>query len=420
MLHKRTIFLKWTSIIIAYTCIFLLSYEFGTSRRHYQVEQVTHEPRHITMKRLFYDHVEYLNSSMVLKMINKELRHSLPLYIGDTNNRTKLLRHALVVFYDFSNHHLFFQQFLWLYTSWIQLRSHSYIQHDLVLFVSSTIIPNDFIKLKNHTKSIHNKNEFIIYSCTTLIDSILNKNYEILNNFPIRFHMELGRLFYWHQTRLSSLLLFLINKYRNKLLQYDYIFRLDVDSFLMSNFCLYQQTSSLILGEAIPYNQYTLNRLERIQKYFNKKSNSKIMAQSITISWFGRLHLISKLARQIVLMAAWLMKEEFTESERLHHLTYLSYPSWYIDGIFEYATAVILSLNQFEKFYQNISYQFDCRHLLTSCLHISLRDPSHHVHLSKHSLYLLTNINQSNLTNHELYIYRAVIRSNGMFRQYFS
>ncbi|CAF4453511.1 unnamed protein product, partial [Rotaria sp. Silwood2] len=96
------------------------------------------------------------------------------------------------------------------------------------------------------------------------------------------------------------------------------------------------------------------------------------------------------------------------------------YPSWYIDGIFEYATAIILSLNQYEKFYQKTFHQFDCHHLLTNCLHISFRDPSHHLHLSKHSLHLLTNINQSNLTNNELYIYRTVTKSNGIFRLYFS
>ncbi|CAF0796986.1 unnamed protein product [Rotaria sordida] len=420
MLHKRRFFLKWISIIIAYICIFLLSYEYGTSKRHIPVEEVTNEPRHLTIKRLFYDHVEYLNSSMILNMINKELKQLLPFEMGNTNNQTSNIRHGLVVFYDFSNHHILFQQFLWLYSSWIQLRQHTYIQNDLILFISSSTIPNDFKKLKNITKSLNNKNQFIIYPCTTLIDSILNKNYKILNNFSIHFHMELARLFYWQQTRLSSLLLFLIDEYKNKLLIYDYIFRLDIDSFLMSNFYVYQQTSSFILGESIPYDQYTLNRLERIQKYFYLKSKSKIMKQSITISWFGRLNFISKLTREIILMALWLIKEEFTESERLHHLTYLNYPSWYIDGLLEYATAIILSLNQYEKFYDKIFYQFDCHHVLTNCLHISFRDPSHHLHLSKHSLRLLTNINQSNLTNNELYIYRTVIKSNGMFQLYFS
>ena len=177
----------------------------------------------------------------------------------------------------------------------------------------------------------------------------------------------------------------------------------------------YQQTSSLILGESISFDQYTLNRLERIEKYFSLKAKKKINKQTITISWFGKLNFLNKLSRQIILMAVWLMKEEFTESERIHHLTYLNYPSWYIDGIFEYATAIILSLNQYEKYSDRIFYQFDCQHSLINCLHISLRDPSHHLHLSKHSLRLLTNINQSNLTNNELYVYRTVIKSNGLF-----
>jgi hypothetical protein len=231
--------------------------------------------------------------------------------------------------------------------------------------------------------------------------------------------MELGRLFYWQQTRLSSLLSFLHYNCQKILSKYDYIFRLDIDSFFMSKFSFYHQKSSLTLGQTIPYDQYTLNRLKRIEKYFSLKSKNQINKQTITISWFGKLNLLTRLTRQIILMTVWLMKEEFTESERLHHLTYLNYPSWYIDGIFEYANAIILSLNQYDKYSLKSFSQFDCYHLLTNCLHISLRDPSHHLHLSKHSLQLLTNINQSNLTQNELYIYRTVIKSNGMFRLYF-
>jgi hypothetical protein len=187
----------------------------------------------------------------------------------------------------------------------------------------------------------------------------------------------------------------------------------------MSNFAFYQQKSSLSLGQTIPYDQYTLNRLKRIEKYFHSKSKTSLIKQTLTISWFGKLNLLKQLTRQMILMTVWLMKEEFTESERLHHLTYLNYPSWYIDGIFEYATALILSLNQYENYSLNKFSQFDCYHSLNNCLHLSLRDPSHHLHLSKHSLHLLTNINQSNLTQNELYIYRTVIKANGMFKLYF-
>ncbi|CAF4652266.1 unnamed protein product, partial [Rotaria sp. Silwood2] len=175
MLHKRRFFLKWISIIIAYMCIFLLSYEYGTNRRHNYVEEVTTEPRHLAIKRLFHDHVEYLNSSMILKMIKKELKHVLPFEMNNTNNKTSVIRHGLVVFYDFSNHHILFQQFLWLYSSWIQLHQHSHIRNDLILFISSSTIPDNFKKLQNITKKLNNKNQFIIYPCVTLIDSILNK-----------------------------------------------------------------------------------------------------------------------------------------------------------------------------------------------------------------------------------------------------
>jgi hypothetical protein len=231
--------------------------------------------------------------------------------------------------------------------------------------------------------------------------------------------MELARLFYWQQTRLSSLLLFLNDEYKNKLSKYDYIFRLDIDSFFLPKFSFYHQKSSLTLGQTIPYDSYTLNRLKRIGKYFNSKLNNEILKQTITISWFGKLNILNQLTRQIILMTVWLIKEEFTESERFHHLTYLNYPSWYIDGIFEYATAIILSLNQYENYSLKKFSHFDCHHSLRNCLHISLRDPSHHLHLSKHSLHLLTNINQSNLTQNELYLYRTVIKSNGMFKLYF-
>jgi hypothetical protein len=417
MLYKRRICLKWTSIIIAYLCIFLLSYEYGISIRQVDVEEESIEPQHLTIKRLFHDHGEYLNSSEILKMIKLELAYSFSFDTYSANNEASMTRHALVVFYDYTYHHLLFQQFLWLYSSWCQLHSHTSIQNDLIVFISYPIIPNEFLKLENLTTTIKtNKNRLFIYPCLTLIDSILNKHYEYLNDFSLHLNMELGRLFYWQQTRLSSLLLFLIDEYKDKLFNYDYIFRLDVDSFLMPNFASYQQTSSLILGESIPSDQYTSNRLDRIQNYFSIKSKNQINKQTITISWFGRLNLLTRLTRQIILMSLWLIKEEFTDSERVHHLTYLNYPSWYIDGIFEYATAIILSLNQYEKYSHRILHQFDCHHSLTNCLHISFRDPSHHLHLSKHSLHSLTKINQSNLTNNELYIYQTVIKSNGMFR----
>ena len=164
------------------------------------------------------------------------MEYPLPFEIPSTKNKTSIIRHGLVIFYDFSHHHILFQQFLWLYSSWTQLRSHPYIQNDLVVFISSPTIPDDFKKLRNLTKTINRKNQLRIYRCTTLIDSILNKDYEYLNNFSLQFRMELARLFYWQQTRLSSVLLFLNDEYESLLLKYDYIFRLDIDSFLMSNF----------------------------------------------------------------------------------------------------------------------------------------------------------------------------------------
>lgn len=419
MLNRRRFFLKWISIIIAYICIFLLSYEFGTTNRQISREKTTTGPRHLLIKRLFNDHGEYLNSSMILKMIHKELKYPLKFDINNDENETSIIHHGLIVFYDYSNHHLYFQQFLWLYSSWIQLDKNRHIKNDLIVFISSSIIPNDFEKLLNLTKTSNTHNQLFIYPCQTLIDSILKQNYEYLNHFSAYFHMELARLFYWQQTRLLSLLLFLHDEYKITLSKYDYIFRLDIDSFFIPNFAFYHQKSSLALGQTIPYDRYTLNRLNRIEKYFSIDSKKQIIKQTMTISWFGKLEILTKLSRQIILMTVWLMKEEFTESERLHHLTYLNYPSWYIDGIFEYATAIILSLNQYEKYSLKTYSEFDCHHSLTNCLHISLRDPSHHLHLSKHSLYLLTNIKQNNLTKSELYIYRTVIKSNGMFRLYF-
>lgn len=422
MLYKRRFYLKWISIIVAYICIFFLSYELGTKNRQNSVKQTTSLPRHLLIKRLFNDHGQYVNSSMILQMIYNELNHPLLFDNNDKTNTEKksFIRHGLVIFYDYSYHHIYFQQFLWLYSSWMQLTKNFHIKNDLILFISSPMIPDDFQKLINLTRHTHKYNQFLIYPCQTLTDSVLQQNFEYLNHFSGYFHMELARLFYWQQTRLSSLLLFLHDEYRIKLLNYDYIFRLDIDSFFMPNFAYYYQKSSLSLGETIPSDQYTLNRLKRIEKYFSVQSKASIHQQTITISWFGKLDVLTNLTRQIILMTVWLMKEEFTESERLHHLTYLNYPSWYIDGIFEYATAIILSLNQYEKYPLKNFSPLDCHHLLTNCFHISLRDPSHHLHLSKHALYLLTNINQSNLTENELYIYRTVIKANGMFKLYFN
>lgn len=417
MLNRRRCCLKWTSTIIAYTCIFLLSYQFGTNHRYLLEETTSPEPSiHLLIKELFHDHPPYLNSSMILPMIEQELKSNLPFEMIDTSiNR----HHALVVFYDYSYHHVYFQQFLWLYSSWKQLRENERIRNDLIVFIASLYIPNDFQILVNATRRSSSGNQLFVYPCQTLVDSILDQNYRFLSNFSPEFHMELARLFYWQQTRLSSLLVFLHENSQKKLLHYDYIFRFDIDSFFMPTFSLFHPTSSLNLGQSIPHNRYTLNRLKRITKYFQLEVKPTILPTSLTISWFGKLNLLTRLIRQVILMTVWLMKEEFTESERSHHLTYLNYPSWYIDGIFEYATAIILTLHQYSNPLFNHTAQFDCSHLLTHCLHISLRDPSHHLHLSKHSLSFLTTINQSNLTLNELYIYQTVIKSNQLFQVHF-
>ena len=420
MLNRRRCCLKWTSTIIAYICIFLLSYEFGTNHRYLIEQTVPTEPStHLLIKELFHDHPPYLNSSMILPMIEQELKHRLPFEMDNSINRKSPRHHALVVFYDYSYHHVYFQQFLWLYSSWRQLRKNDRIQNDLIVFIASFNIPDDFKTLVNLTRRSSDQNQLLIYPCQTLVDSILDENYRFLTNFSPEFHMELARLFYWQQTRLSSLLLFLHENYQKKLIQYDYIFRFDIDSFFMPTFPLFHPTFSLNLGQSIPHDRYTLNRLKRITKNFQSDAKTFILPTSLTISWFGKLNLLTRLIRQVILMTVWLMKEEFTESERSHHLTYLNYPSWYIDGIFEYATAIILTLHQYPNPLSNSTAQFDCHHLLTRCLHISLRDPSHHLHLSKHSLHFLTSINQSNLTLNELYIYRTVIKSNELFQLYF-
>ena len=423
MLFKRRFCLKWTSIIIAYICIFLLSYQLGTKQRRISVELVVREPVHLIIKRLFNDHLEYLNSSMVLSMIREKLKQPLHFDATATANRNRTsaaVRHGLVVFYDFTYHHVFFQQFLWLYSSWAQLPQQKNIQNDLIVFVSSWDIPEDFRKLQNHTKTMDYHNRLKIFPCTKLVDSILNGDYQLLQNFTLNFHMELARLFYWQQTRLSSLLVFLIDDCLEKLRDYDLIFRVDVDSFLMPKFAYYQQPLSvLMLGEPIAHDGYTVNRLERIRSYFSPRFNTTIVAQSITISWFGPLRVLRDLTERIALMALWLIKEDFTESERLHHLTYLNYPSWYLDGILEYAASIVLSLEMNKQIQFDRFSPFDCQHSLIHCLHVSLRDPSHHLRLSKHSLQLLTEINQSNLTSQERYIQRTIVNSNGMLRSFF-
>ena len=421
MLHRRRFCFKWTAIVIAYICIFLLSYEFGTNHRYIlETNTPTEPPVHLLIKKLFHDHPPYLNSSMILPMIEQELKRHLVVDMDISTKKKSSTHHGLVVFYDYAYHHVYFRQFLWLFSSWSQLEENDRIHNDLVVFISSFNIPDDFQKLLNLTRKTSHRNQLLIYPCQTLVDSILDQNYRFLSNFSPQFHMELARLFYWQQTRLSSLLLFLHEYSQEKLIKYDYIFRLDVDSFFMTDFARFQPTTSLILGQAIPHDRYTLNRLKRITKYFRSQAKISVLPTSITISWFGKLNLLRQLIRQVLLMTVWLMKEEFTESERSHHLTYLNYPSWYIDGIFEYATAIILSLHQLNNSLSQSVSQFDCYHLLTHCLHISLRDPSHHLHLSKHSLHFLTSINSSNLTQNELYIYRTVIKSNEMFKAYFT
>lgn len=410
MLNRRRFCLKWISIITAYICIFLLSFQYGQSQRTIPTEESTTQSAQLIINRLFNDQVEYLNSSMILFTVKNELQTPLKFNYPINKNSNSILRHGIVVFYDYSHHYIYFQQFLWLYSSWKQLQDNEQIRNDLIVFISSTDIPIEFLKLRNSTTKT--KNKLILYPCQTLIQSILSRHYQYISRFSLNFNLELARLFYWQQTRLSSLLLLIHDEYRNYLRNYHFIFRIDLDSFLMPKYSFYQQTSSLTLGQTIPYDQYTLNRLKRIGQFFNTDINPN----SITISWFGRLNLLTKLAQQVVLIAVWLIKEEFTNSERLHHLTYLNYPSWYIDGIFEYATAIILSINHYETYSFKQYVSFDCQHVLNKCLHISLRDPSHHLRLSKHSLSLLTDINQSNLTQHELYVYRTVIKANGMFR----
>ena len=426
MLHARRHCLKWTSISVAYLCIFLLSYDIGTTHRDASIEpevieKAVSEPRYLVMQRLFQDRIEYLNASAILDMVHRELNQSLAVDSGRTRraNTTASERHGLVVYYDYTHHHIYFQQFLWLYSSWLQLSRSTNVRNDLVVFISSSSIPNDFVQLQNRTPTTQHANQFLVYPCVTLVDSILKQQYAYLSNFSVPFHLELARLFYWQQTRLSSLLLFLSAEYRRKLMPYDFLFRLDLDSFLMPTFSLYQPSSALVLGESIPYDQYTLNRLARILAGFPSKPK-QVSRRTMTISWFGRLKLLTQLARRVILVALWLMKEEFTESERLHHLTYLNYPSWYVDGIFEYATSIVLTLSQYESTSPSTNHRFDCHRTLAHCLHLSLRDPSHHVRLSKHSLLALTEMNQSNLTTQESFIHRTVIKSNDMFNLYFS
>ena len=71
-------------------------------------------------------------------MIKNELKNPLLFDINNNINETSIIHHGLVVFYDYSFHHLLFQQFLWLYSSWIQLQENSYIKNDLIVFISSS------------------------------------------------------------------------------------------------------------------------------------------------------------------------------------------------------------------------------------------------------------------------------------------
>jgi hypothetical protein len=416
MLNKRRFYLKWTSIVIAYLCIFLLSYQFGSSRYFLANDQIVYESRQHLIEQIFHEHIEFLNSSMIYQMINEEIKHPLLLVnVNRTRHETqRIVRHGLVVFYDFSYHHVFFQQFLWLYSSWCQLTSMSNIHNDLIVFVSSATIPHEFQTLIDQCRQ--QDKQLKIYSCPSIVDTIVTDHTRLPVNFSLPFLLELTRLFYWQQTRLSSLLLFLVDSCQDKLLDYDFIFRLDFDSFLMPTFDSYEQISSLTFAQPIVHDTYTLNRLERIRNSFSLSSTKHIREQTMTICWFGRLHIFQQLIRRIVLVALWLIKEEFTESERLHHLTYLNYPSWYLDGIFEYAASIVLSLNNQRTDVSHLRSSFDCQQYLNGCRHVSLRDPSQHLHLNKHSLLHLTEINRSNLTKDEFYIYRTVIESNRMFR----
>lgn len=409
--------MKWSSIVIAYICIFLLSYELGTSYRRRHRRTVPTEARHLTIKRLFHDHGAYLNSSIVRHMIDEELQKPLSL----PKNRGRSQSHGLVLFYDLTYHQTYFHQFLWLYSSWLQLPSSSIIQHDLIVFLPSITIPKDFQKLLNYTKqNAHHRNQLKIFFCPTLIDALIDHSEPLIDEFSLQFQMELARVFVWQETRLASLFIFINDECQKYLRHYDLIFRFDCDSFFLPNFAFYSQSiSSLIVAESIPHDRYTINRLQRIGRSlsFSSSTTPNNLGKSLTITWFAPLSIHQQLTRRVLLLALWLMKEEFTESERIHHLTYFNYPSWYIDGIFAYASSLVLSQSSLDI----ASARFDCQHTLNNCLHLSLRDPSHHLHFSKHSLRLLDQtMNRTNLTEMELYIYRTVIKSNGLFRLEFA
>ena len=413
MLHRRRCCMKWSSIVIAYVCIFLLSYQLGSSfrpsRRSAEVEPA--EPRHLKIKRVFHDHGPYANSTVVRRMIDYEFSQS----ISWKKSRRASRSHGLAVFYDYTYHQTFFHQFLWLHASWSQLSSSSIVRNDLIVFISSKTIPDDFQKLINSTRRrTSNGNQLKIFHCPTLIDSLLNSDDPSIDDFSPSIQLELARVFFWQETRLSSLLIFLYASCREHLRHYDLIYRFDYDSFFLPNFAVYSQTSSsMVLGESIAHDLYTINRLDRIGSTFSSRTASTVSEKCLTTSWFAPLSVFPPLIRRILLVALWLIKEEFTESERVHHLTYFNYPSWYIDGVFAYASAIVLSRLRSSLNLVESSAQFDCQHTLRTCLHLSLRDPSHHLRFSKHSLRLLRQINRTNLTETELYVYRTVIRANG-------
>lgn len=417
MINRRRTCLKWTAILVAYFCIFSLSFQYGVYRRRLseKIIESEQEPRHVMFKRLFFDHGEYLNSSTIMTMIDKEFSQTIDIE-NFTSTISTPIRHALVVFYDFSWHHTFFQRFLWLYTSWTQLSFDERIQNDLLVFVSSSTVPDDFIELQQEHFKLGQRNQLKIFASR----SIFELNFRFIDGFTLDFEMELVRLFYWQQSKLLSLLIFLFDDEQKILRHYDYLFRVDFDSMILPNFGLYSPSNIFHIGESIVHNEYTLHRLERMTSSLTAKTISKhLLKSTMTTSWFAPFFLYPPLIRRIILIALWMIKEEFTESERLHHLTYLNYPSWYIDGIFQYAASIVLSISLSQELLFNERIKFDCHHSVRSCFTISLQDPTHHLHFSKHALHLLTTLNQTDLHKDEKYLLKTVIKSNEFFKRKF-
>ncbi|CAF1596795.1 unnamed protein product [Didymodactylos carnosus] len=223
-----------------------------------------------------------------------------------------------------------------------------------------------------------------------------------------------------------------MKEHQRDLKSYHSLLRIDLDSILMPNLGTWipsnDKEDAVFIGDSIRTNHFTFDRLQRASNFIHRQEKIFRIRPYFSITWLGNLNNLIKLSHLTVMFAMWLVKEEFTEAERYHHLGYLNYPAWYMDALLEYASTLALSFLKFKSVkVLQILHLFDCQipsdvreadEKYLNCLHVQLRYPS--TYLTKQALLNYSPIpfadsfpkNRSHIEN---YVWKIVAKSQKIY-----